>query len=456
MLLELGLRGVGYEGPVTAELDPFISFSDVRPLFERSGDRMAIPASRQEYFRPDSFPAPKPTAVKRVFCLGGSTVQGRPFAIETAFSTWLQIALERTEPRHSWEVINCGGVSYASYRLRPILEELLAYEPDLIVLYTGQNEFLEERTYAEWRQRPEWARAAARSLESLRIFRLARGLASPPRSDRLPTEVDAMLDYRDGLRKYHRDDNWRRAVADHYELNLRSMIELAHRAGVPLLVCQPVTNLQTPPFKSEPDDLPSGQRQQLKLHLTSATEGSVAARIDHLEQAISLSPRHAAAQFQLAQLHEQLGQLDDAKRHYLAARDEDICPLRMTTPLYAKLRKVMSDHRHRKDLYWVDILERFEAESPGGITGEKWLVDHVHPSIYGHQRIALWICEALAERGVIQRANDHEARCREAFRAHLEQLPSIYFEQAKRRLEGLRRWAQGRALKVRNPGTGPN
>ena len=44
-------------------------------------------------------------------------------------------------------MINCGGVSYASYRLGPILDEVLGYEPDLIMLYTGHNEFLEARTY---------------------------------------------------------------------------------------------------------------------------------------------------------------------------------------------------------------------------------------------------------------------------------------------------------------------
>ena len=32
------------------------------------------------------------------------------------------------------EVINAGGISYASYRVKVVLQELLAYDPDLIIL----------------------------------------------------------------------------------------------------------------------------------------------------------------------------------------------------------------------------------------------------------------------------------------------------------------------------------
>ncbi len=45
------------------------------------------------------------------------------------------------------EVINVGGISYASYRIAAILDEVLQHEPDLVVIYMGHNEFLEARTY---------------------------------------------------------------------------------------------------------------------------------------------------------------------------------------------------------------------------------------------------------------------------------------------------------------------
>ena len=45
------------------------------------------------------------------------------------------------------EIINTGGISYASYRVARLMEELLAYQPDVFVIYTGHNEFLEKRIY---------------------------------------------------------------------------------------------------------------------------------------------------------------------------------------------------------------------------------------------------------------------------------------------------------------------
>ena len=114
--------------------DPFVGFRSVVPLFVLNEDqsRYEIPKARQAFFRPESFAAKKAPQEFRIFCLGGSTVQGRPFAIETAFSTWLEISLRAADPSRLWEVVNCGGVSYASYRLVPILEEVLGHEPDVV------------------------------------------------------------------------------------------------------------------------------------------------------------------------------------------------------------------------------------------------------------------------------------------------------------------------------------
>jgi hypothetical protein len=55
----------------------------------------------------------------------------------------LELELQATQPDRTWEVINCGGVSYGSWRLVAVLKEVLQYAPDLIILATGENEFLE-------------------------------------------------------------------------------------------------------------------------------------------------------------------------------------------------------------------------------------------------------------------------------------------------------------------------
>ena len=142
LLFELTLWGCGWQGS-DAVTDPYIGFTEIRPLFVVNGEgsEYEIASNRMPLFCEAKFPAVKVADEFRVFCIGGSTVQGRPFAPDTSFPKWLQLRLEKIDPTRKWTVVNCGGVSYASYRLVPIVKEVLDYEPDLIVLYTGQNEF---------------------------------------------------------------------------------------------------------------------------------------------------------------------------------------------------------------------------------------------------------------------------------------------------------------------------
>ncbi len=309
--------------------DPFVGFRSVRPLFVPSddGERYEIPKARQVYFRPESFAATKRAHEYRIFCLGGSTVQGRPFAVETAFSTWLELSLAAADPKRKWEVVNCGGVSYASYRLVPILAEVLTYQPDLIILYTGHNEFLEARSFDHIAQRGPIVNASLEAASHLRTFTLLRegylrlrgNSSAAPAESRpiLPEEVDALLDYRGGLAEYHRDDDWRAGVVAHYRYNLRRMVEMARTAGVEVILVNPVSNLRDcPPFKS-------AHRADLSDEQLSEWESAIAAAHRHqrrehydlyralelLERACQIDPRHAGGFYNLAQCYEVVGQI---------------------------------------------------------------------------------------------------------------------------------------------------
>ncbi len=345
--------------------DPFVGFGAVRPLFvlnEEQG-RYEIPKARQTFFRSDSFAADKADDEFRIFCLGGSTVQGRPFAIETAFSRWLEISLRAADPRRTWRVVNCGGVSYASYRLVPILAEVLRYEPDLIILYTGHNEFLEARSFEHLGNRGTVLNAALETASQLRTFTLlregylrARGRSSsePPEGRPvLPAEVEALLDYRGGLEEYRRDDAWRSGVIEQYRYNLRRMVQLADRAGVELILVNPVSNYRTPPFKSEHGSgLSEAQRNEWESLCAKASRHL---RRDHydpyravrlLEQASRLDPRHAGGWYNLAECYAALGKLEPARQAYLAAKEQDVCPLRILQPMNEFVLAHVPRNRH--------------------------------------------------------------------------------------------------------------
>ncbi|MBW3597494.1 MAG: SGNH/GDSL hydrolase family protein [Planctomycetes bacterium] len=449
LVAELFLRAMGW-GRAQDYSDPFVGFADIHPLFVRSddGERYEIPPARQDFFRPDSFAAQKTADEFRIFCLGGSTVQGNPYGIETSFTTWLELSLQAADPGRSWEVVNCGGISYASYRLVPILEEVLGYEPDLIIVYSGHNEFLEDRTYEQIRRRPAWLAAANRAAIRSRLYNVARHAlmegtqdADPPE---LPAEVDAVLDHYGGLDEYDRDDARRDAIIADYELNLRRMIELAGAANVPVILCNPVSNLShCPPFKSEHrDDLSANEQMQFDALWQKALAESEPARQEELlRQAVQLDPRHAAVRYHLAQVLELRRQYGKAKQQYVRAKDEDVCPLRMLEPMHAALFALAEEMRTPV----VDVRRLIEAASPHGIPGEKLLIDHVHPRIRGHKMIAGALVEEMTRLGFVRPATGWTDERDQAYRRHVESLEYGYFVRGEEHLHGLRLWTQGRA-----------
>ena len=209
LLLELILAAGGW-GKSDFD-DPFVTYKSVRPLFSLSDDglRYKIHESRLDWFYPDSFAAKKGDDTFRIFCIGESTTGGSPFTIETAYSTWLKLSRDAADPTRNWEVVNCGGISYASYRLSPIFDEILKYEPDLIVIYSGQNEFLEDRTYDHLKDVPDSLIHGYQVASHFRTFNLLRKTYLDFTKDPvhrayenrpvLAEEVDALLEHQGGM-----------------------------------------------------------------------------------------------------------------------------------------------------------------------------------------------------------------------------------------------------------------
>jgi hypothetical protein len=147
----------------------------------------------------------------------------------------------------------------------------------------------------------------------------------------------------------------------------------------------------------------------------------------------------------LGQIQLTAKEIEGARTALRKAQDYDVCPLRMTEPLHAQLRRVAADTRTPM----VDARSFFNDWAADGIPGDDQLVDHVHPSIDGHQRIAQLLAEQMIAMRILQPRDDWDQRRRESFSAQMRDLDEVYFNRGKQRLEGLRRWATGRAFKVK-------
>lgn len=413
-LAELILLLAGVQ-PISSTQDPFVGFAGNVRLYAQgqgpsdSAEYMTTRPSKLNWFNFQSFPKKKPTGTKRIVCLGGSTTFGRPFSDVSSYSGWLRQLLKRVDPDTNWEVINAGGVSYASYRVASIMEEMIEYEPDLFVVYSVHNEFLERRTYAGMFKQSRWSLSLQSLVTKTRTFavidRAIHGAGAKPSVSRdvevLPSEVDERLNHTIGPADYHRDLKWETDVLAHYELNLRRMVAMSRDVGAQILFVTPASNERNcSPFKSEFSEAMTQEQKGIFAGLIGEAfeanklqEFSQAA--DLLKQAQAIVPRHADTDYLLGQAYWELGKYAEAKQAFSLAIDNDICPLRATSEIDAAIRTVASDTSAEMLDFNRLLHDQCFQEFSHRCLGEEYFLDHVHPTRDVHRQLAIWILERL-------------------------------------------------------------
>lgn len=456
LLIELSCRFFGF-GDTRPGYDPFVGFSALEPLFALNplNNHYETRPERFPYFLKDSFFKKKSSDTFRIFVFGGSTVQGRPYAIQTAFPKWLQINLEAALPDKNFEVINCGGISYASYRLVPIIEECLAYEPDLFILCTGQNEFLEARTYGSLKQLAAQLGGPVKyirdlgSYQALNSFYL-RYVKSEPNYQTLtkPTmklQVDAFLDYKRGLEAYHRDPEWHSGVIAHFQENFRRIQAISQKADIPLAVLNPPVNLKdSPPFKSEHGAAISEEKKEaFKDYWSLADENyqtNIREAAKYLRWAIELDPQYAMAHFSLGHCYLAICEFSKAEESFQAALVEDICPLR----LLPSMREFVNQFCEQNRIPYLDLQALLKKHSDEPVIGSQILIDHVHPTIRGHQIVAQATAQLLFEKFLKDPlAEDWKSTRTNAYQVHFNTLDDLYYSRGNIRLGNLLDWTKG-------------
>ena len=404
------------------EEDPYVGFSSQIPLYVEQGGgdrgvRMVTARNKLRFFNKQEFAKRKEDDVTRVFCLGGSTTYGRPYDDTTSFCGWLRELLPVADPSRDWELINAGGISYASYRVAALMEELSAYQVDLFIVYCGQNEFLERRTYSGIIDMPAPVRGLAAMLSRTRTYsataRLVRGFREKPaaargQSEQLAGEVDTILDQTVGPEDYQRDAELEEQVLAHYRFNMARIVDIARAGGAKVVLVTPASNLRDcSPFKSQHlDGLNAEQKRQWNLFVQRAGGHLDAKRFSEarsdLDQAATIDDRYAQLHYLRGRVLDALERYEDAKVAYQRALAEDVCPLRALSPI----RNIVIEVARERNVPVVDFAALVENESPQGIPGEELFLDHVHPTIDGHRMLALAIVDELARQKLLTPSSD--------------------------------------------------
>lgn len=381
------------DGPVEYLTNPFATL----PYFPPGLKRAPLP---------ERFPALKSPGTYRVFVIGESAAMGEHLS-DFSFSRMLEELLGARYPGLRVEVINTGITAINSWVFRSFAVEVLRYEPDLLVVYAGNNEIIGPygpgTTFTAVRGRA-WItlRLMAARLRLTQVLNGAtRRLATLGRRDAHPPAwagMEMLLSH-----PLPAGDPRVAAATGNFEANLRGMVEAAQARAVPVILCTLPVNLKDcAPFQSSlSPTLSSGQTEDWNRRYARGLEclerKQTAEARAAFEQAARIDATHAELLFRLAGCHAAAGEGDQAKRFFRAARDHDTLRFRITSDLNAAVVRCAAQGT-RGLVGLADIEAAFAAAAPGGVTGSDLIYDHVHLTTAGHYRAALALLNTLAER----------------------------------------------------------
>jgi hypothetical protein len=332
----------------------------------------------------------KPQNTVRIFVLGESASAGWPHPPEETFSAYLQHALRVAWAAKGVEVINASAHGFAAYRIRYILHEVVRMQPDAIILWTGNNEFLEERNYETAHSR---VAALADRLQTVRLVRSACGVdrrtALPGNDLHNLAEAFWKKAKREALR-LRSDPEQFALVKQHYAESLKAMVQETDARGVPLVAFTVPVNLRDWLPTVSHHTLPEHARTQWQqwyhrgrrplVRNTCVADGIVA-----MQQAIQRDLKHAESHYWLARLHEAAEHPDEATAAYHRAVDLDYNPFRAISAFNESVRLTV---RASALARLLDMEVIFAAESDHGAPGFDLFLDYVHPTKRGNLIVA--------------------------------------------------------------------
>ena len=332
-----------------------------------------------------SIPPSKPQGTYRIVVLGESAAMGDPDPAY-AFSRYLEVMLRERYPGMNFEVVNTGSVAINSHVTLPIAEGLAKFQPDVFILYSGNNEVV--GPYGP-------GTALTSSAMSLPVIRASIFVRST-RIGQLLTQLGAQKREWGGMEMFlgkqvQATSPLLKHTYQNFEGNLRDTIAVGQRAGARVIVSTVATNLKDcAPFASlHRQGLSEAELQSWSsLVEEGAAQENARTYSDALRLyllALKIDDQYAELEFRIARSLWMLGDHAAAKPHFQRARDLDTLRFRADSRINEMNRSVASQI---KGAELVDADAIFAQASPNGVTGSELVYEHVHLTPEGNYLLA--------------------------------------------------------------------
>lgn len=403
-LLELGLRVFGYG----YDTRYFVPAPEVRGGADgdlETNPRFAwrfYPATGAKPPLPIRINPSKPAKTVRIFIFGGSAAMGSPDAAYS-FGRILDVMLTERYPQRQFEVVVTAMEGMNSHVSRVIAEEAASLEPDLFVVYLGNNEVVGPHGVSD---------VFGGYASSLGAVRASLWIKSTRTGQLVGDVIDAATGRGNQVWKgmasfagagVAADDDRLTATYENFAGNLEAIRELAAGAGAKSIVCTVATNLRDcPPFIS-PKKPGLSDADVKRFDERCAAGRKLAADGDHdgamaaFGQARAIDPGSANLEYWMGRCRLAQSRTDEAVAHLTRARDLDMLRVRADT----KINEILREAGRNYDGF-VDFQRALAGDPQPGRTlpGRAMFLDHCHLNFRGNCRLAAGVLDQVA--GVLQ------------------------------------------------------
>ena len=420
VLLEAGLRlgGYGHSYPL------FIAVADAPGYLQANPEvvrRFVVEETREAEVEiwPVPFPADKAPETLRLVVQGGSSAAGWPYGFGASLAGMLQQRLQASLPERNIEVITTAMTAVNSYTLMDFADEIIAQQPDAVLIYAGHNEYLGVlgvgSAVSAGRTRP--VVLAYLALRDLRILQLLKhsylALTTPAAAAEAPAQSGATLMRRIVAKSQIAFDSplYHRGEAQ-FRDNLTVLLERYREAGIAVFIGTLASNEKDlPPFASvlaEGTDV-TAWRRHFKTGVDALFDGDTELASTSLEEALALDDGAASVHFALGRLFANQGDYAAARLAYLEARDRDQLRFRAPQSFNRIIRAVAAEQGARV----VEVEASLLDHAAHGIIGNELMLEHLHPNLGGYFLLADAYYQALLDDAIagpaVQRVSREQA-----------------------------------------------
>src|ERR1700688_2849967 len=357
----------------------------------------------------------------RIFVLGESTTIGYPYFHNGSFHRWLQYRLTHTYPDKNFEIVNLSLTAVNSYTVLGFAKEVVNYEPDAVLIYTGHNEYYGTLGVGSSNRVGSNSRVIqlVLMLRKLRIVQLLTSL------------FENLKNSSDSKKEFAGQTLMQRMVADQqiqfgstlykkgieqFSANMDETLNLFNKYKIPVFISNLVSNeMDLIPFMSVlPDSIKlSSFSKNLKEGISAFNSGypEQAARL--LKSADQIYNGHALCNYYLGKLAYNQGNYIQAKKYFIKAKDLDGLRFRAPTEINDAIKKICGKYNVA---HLVDTKAAFDSSSSNHIIGNELILEHVHPNLTGYAIISDAFYQALKREHIIPEAETNEIGFKELIR----------------------------------------